>query len=94
MSQKKLERDFWGRGQNPKVCKTKNLKNILNNVIPNSKAQATATFSISALISEILAFKAKRYWYFGIKGPNKKSLLHKSFKKCFLVFSDDQFFFI
>ena len=39
----------------------KNLKDILNNVESNYKAQATATFSISALISEIRAFKAKKY---------------------------------
>ena len=30
------------------------MKDILNNVIASSKAQATATFSISALIFEIL----------------------------------------
>ena len=38
----------------------KNLKDILNNLQSNYKAQATATFSISALISEIWAFKAKK----------------------------------
>ena len=48
------------------------LKNILNNVESNYKAQATATFLVSALISEIWAFKAKKCWYFGNKGPNKK----------------------
>ena len=52
-------------------------KDILNNVKPNSKAQATATFSISALISEIWAFKAKKCGYFGSKGPNKKSVQRK-----------------
>ena len=31
----------------------KNLKDILNNAKPNSKAQATSTVSISALIAEI-----------------------------------------
>ena len=51
---KKLEHDFWGRGQNPKVqIAKKNLKDILNNAKSNSKAQATSTVSISALISEI-----------------------------------------
>ena len=39
------------------------LKDILNNLQSNYKAQATATFSISALISEIWAFKAKICWY-------------------------------
>ena len=54
---KKLEHDFWGRGQNPKVqIAKKNLKDILNNVEWNYKAQATSTFSISTLISEIWAF--------------------------------------
>ena len=49
---------YFGReGSN---CKKKILKDILNNVKPNSKAQATATFSISALISEKWAFKAKK----------------------------------
>ena len=38
----------------------KNLKGILNNLQSNYTAQATATFSISALISEIWAFKAKK----------------------------------
>ena len=38
----------------------KNLKDILNNVKSNYKAQATVTFSISALISEKWAFKAKK----------------------------------
>ena len=38
----------------------KKLKDILNNVKPNCKAQATATFSISALISEIWTFKAQK----------------------------------
>ena len=40
------------------------LKDILNNLQSNYKAQATATFSISALISEIWAFKAKKCLYF------------------------------
>ena len=66
-------------------------KDILNNVKPNSKAQATATFSISALISEKWAFKAKKCWYFWNKGPNKKSVLRKKvLKSDFLVFSDGQ----
>ena len=56
-------------------------KDILNNVKPNSKAQATTTFSISALISEKWAFKAKKCWYFGNKGPNKKSVLCKKVLK-------------
>ena len=65
------------------------MKDILNNVKPNSKAQATATFSISALISEIWAIKAKKCLYFGNKGLNKKKCTaQKSLKKCFLVFSD------
>ena len=51
---------------------TENLKDILNNVKSNYKAQATVTFSISALIYEIWAFKAKKCWYFGNKGSNKK----------------------
>ena len=39
---KKLECDFWGRGQNPKVqIAKKNLKDILNNAKSNIKAQAT-----------------------------------------------------
>ena len=51
---KKLEHDFWGRGQNPKVqIAKKNLKDILNNVKSNYKAQATITFSIS-----------KKIWFF------------------------------
>ena len=75
---KKLEHDFWGRGQNPKVqIAKKNLKDILDNVKSNYKAQATVTFSISALISEKWAFKAKKCWYFGNKGSNKKSALRK-----------------
>ena len=54
---KKLELDFWGRGQNPKLqIAKKGLKDILNNVKSNFKAWAPATFSISALISEIWAF--------------------------------------
>ena len=36
------------------------LKDILNNVESNYKAQATETFSISALISEIWAFTDKK----------------------------------
>ena len=44
---------------------------------PNCKAQATATFSISALISEIWTFNAKKWWYFLNKGPNKKGVLRK-----------------
>ena len=36
-----------------------NLKDLLINVIPNSKAKATATFSISALISEFSEIKAQ-----------------------------------
>ena len=53
------------------------LKDILNNLQSNYKAQATATFLISALISEIWAFKAKKCLYFWNKGPNKKSVLRK-----------------
>ena len=53
------------------------LKDILKNEESNYKAQATATFSISALISEIWAFKAKKCLYFLNKGPNKESVLHK-----------------
>ena len=80
MSQKKLEHDFWGRGQNPKVqIAKKKLKDILNNVKSNYKAQATITFSISVLIYEIWAFKAKKCWYFGNKGPNKKAYCAKKF---------------
>ena len=80
---KKLEHDFWGRGQNPKVqIAKKNLKDILNNVKSNYKAQATVTFSISALIYEIWAFKAKKCWYFGNKGSNKKSALRKKVLEC------------
>ena len=57
----KLQCDFLGRGQNPKVqIAKKNLKDILNNVESNYKAQAIATFSISALISEIWTFKDKK----------------------------------
>ena len=41
------------------------------------RAHATVTFSISALISEIWAFKAKKCLYFWNKGPNKKSVLCK-----------------
>ena len=53
---KKLEYDFWGRGQNPIVqIAKKKLKDILNNVKSNYKAQATVTFSISALIYGIWA---------------------------------------
>ena len=70
---KKLKCDFWGRGQNPKVQIAKiKLKDILNNVESNYKAKATATFSTSALISEICAPKANKCWYFWNKGPNKK----------------------
>ena len=47
------------------------LKDVLNNVKSNYKDKATITFLISALIYEILAFKAKKCWYFGNKGPNK-----------------------
>ena len=48
-------------GQNPKVqIAKKKFKDILNNVKPICKAQTTATFSISALISEIWVFKAKK----------------------------------
>ena len=56
-SRKKFECDFWGRGQNTKVqIEKKNLKHILNNVKWNYKAWATATFSISAPITEIWTF--------------------------------------
>ena len=41
------------------------------------KAHATVTFSISALISELWAFKAKKCGYFGSKGLNKKSVQRK-----------------
>ena len=52
--EKKLECNFWGKGQNPKVqIGKKNLKDILINAKLNSKAQATSTVSISALIAEI-----------------------------------------
>ena len=61
----------------------KNLKDRLNNVKSNYKAQATVTFSISALIYEIWAFKAKKCWYFGNKGSNKKSALGKNLRMCF-----------
>ena len=75
---KKLECDFWGRGQNWKLQITKkNLKYIQNNAKWKYKAHATVTFSISALISEIWAFKAKKCGYFGSKGPNKKSVQRK-----------------
>ena len=71
----KLEYDFWGRGQSPKVqVAKKKLKYILYNVKSTYKAEATATFSILALISEIWAFKIKKWWYFGNKRPIKKSL--------------------
>ena len=81
---KKLEHDFWGRGQNQKdqIAKKKRFKDILNNTKSNYKAQATVTFSISALICEIWAFKAEKCWYFGNKGSNKKSALHKKVLEC------------
>ena len=84
---KKLELDFWGRGQNPIVqIAKKKLKDILNNLQSNYKAQATATFSISALISEIWALKAKKCWYFWNKGPDKKwCTVQKSLGMCLLV---------
>ena len=79
---KKLEHDFWGRGQNPKVqIAKKNLKDILNNVKSNHKAQATVTFSISGLIYEIWAFKAQKCWYFGNNCQNKKSVLDRKVLK-------------
>ena len=50
-------------------------KKILQDILWNEKSkfkdQATATFSISALISEICAIWAKKCGYFGNKGPNK-----------------------
>ena len=64
----------------------KNWKDILNDVKPNCKAQATATFSISALISEIWAFKGRKYGYFGKKAKIKKSALCKKvFKNVFFA---------
>ena len=51
---KKLECNFWGRGQNWKLQITKKrLKYIQNNAKWKYKAHATVTFSNSALISEI-----------------------------------------
>ena len=57
------------------------LKDILNNLQSNYKAQATATFLISALISEIWAFKAKKCLYLLNLGSNKKSVLRKKVLK-------------
>ena len=49
MSKKKLEYDFWGRGQNPKVQIAKKiLKDVLNNAKWNHNAQATAIFSMES----------------------------------------------
>ena len=48
----------------------------------NYKGQATVTFSILALIYEIWAFQAKKCWYFGNKGSNKKSALCKKVLEC------------
>ena len=80
---KKLEHDFWGRGQNPKVqIAKKNLKDILNNTKSNYKAQATVTFSISALIYEIWAFKAKKCWYFGNIGSKRKKHTVQKSQEC------------
>ena len=74
---KKLEHDFWGRGQNPKVqIVKKKLKDILNNVKSNYKAQTIVTFLISVFIYEIWTFKAKKCWYFGNKRSNRESALH------------------
>ena len=53
------------------------MKDILNNVKPNCKAQAAAFFSISALISEIWTFKAKKYKYFENEGQNFFNSTHK-----------------
>ena len=55
---KKLEFDFWARGQNPKDqnAKKKNLKHMAYDVESNYKAQTSATFLISAPISKICAF--------------------------------------
>ena len=79
MSQKKIRVWFLRQGSKLKTSNyKKKLKYIRNNAKWKYKAHATVTFSISALISEIWAFKAKKCGYFGSKGPNKKSVQRKN----------------
>ena len=70
---KKLEHDFWGWGQNPKVpIGKKNLKDTLNNVKSNYKVQATELFQFQLSSMKYEHLKPKNADILEIKGQLKK----------------------